>query len=161
MINANGILKNVVQKHKMQLKPTLNINIEEFKQMETLNLKLHKQVEEIQKLENVELPKLEKELTNIGGFFKGKQKRILQQEIESCKEAINIGKEHLQKMVQEQGHKSVETFLKIYSEAKEIVKQWEKGKYTKKESIIEKLKILEKEANLYQQNIEYYKEIER
>ncbi len=72
MINANGILKNVVQKHKMQLKPTLNINIEEFKQMETLNLKLHKQVEEIQKLENVELPKLEKELTNIGGFFKGK-----------------------------------------------------------------------------------------
>ncbi len=45
--------------------------------------------------------------------------------------------------------------------AKEIVKQWEKGKYTKKESIIEKLKILEKEANLYQQNIEYYKEIER
>ncbi len=104
MINANGILKNVVQKHKMQLKPTLNINIEEFKQMETLNLKLHKQVEEIQKLENVELPKLEKELTNIGGFFKGKQKRILQQEIESCKEAINIGKENLQKMVQEQGH---------------------------------------------------------
>ena len=61
-------------------------------------------------------------------------------------------------MVQEQGHKSVETFLKIYSQAKEIVKQ---GKYTKKESIIEKLKILEKEANLYQQNIEYYKEIER
>ena len=64
-------------------------------------------------------------------------------------------------MVQEQGYKSVETFLNIYSEAKEIVKQWEKGKYTKKESIIEKLKILEKEANLYQQNIEYYKEIER
>ena len=128
MINANGILKNVVQKHKMQLKPTLNINIEEFKQMETLNLKLHKQVEEIQKLENVELPKLEKELTNIGGFFKGKQKRILQQEIESCKEAINIGKENLQKMVQEQGHKSVETFLKLYSESKKVVERWKKRK---------------------------------
>ena len=161
MINANAILKDVIQKHKMQLKPTLNVDIEEFNKMETLNLKLHRQVEEIQKLENVELPNLEKELRNIKGFFKGKQKRILQQEIESCKEAINIGKENLQKMVQEQGHKSVETFLKIYSEAKEIVKQWEKGKYTKKESIIEKLKILEKEANLYQQNIEYYKEIER
>ena len=50
----------------MQLKPTLNVDIEEFKKMETLNLKLHKQVEEIQKLD--------KELKNIRGFFKGKQK---------------------------------------------------------------------------------------
>ena len=74
----------------MQLKPTLNVDIEEFNKMETLNLKLHRQVEEIQKLENVELPKLEKELRNIKGFFKGKQKRLLQQEIESCKKNIKI-----------------------------------------------------------------------
>ena len=66
----------------MQLKPTLNVDIEEFKKMETLNLKLHKQVEEIQKLE--------KELKNIRGFFKGKQKWILHQEIESCKKNIKI-----------------------------------------------------------------------
>ena len=50
--------------------------------MEALNLKLHKQVEEIQKLE--------KELKNIRGFFKGKQKWILHQEIESCKKNIKI-----------------------------------------------------------------------
>ncbi|MCI8628607.1 MAG: hypothetical protein HFE57_03705 [Firmicutes bacterium] len=129
--------------------------------METLNLKLHKQVEEIQKLENVELPKLEKELKNIRGFFKGKQKRILQQEIESCKEAINIGKENLQKMVQEQGYKSVETFLKLYSESKKVVEQWKKEKYAKKESIIEKLKELERKANVYEQTIEQHKDIER
>lgn len=137
----------------MQLKPTLNVDIEEFKKMETLNLKLHKQVEEIQKLE--------KELKNIRGFFKGKQKRILQQEIESCKEAINIGKENLQKMVQEQGYKSVETFLKLYSESKKVVEQWKKEKYAKKESIIEKLKELERKANVYEQTIEQHKDIER
>ena len=58
----------------MQLKPTLNVDIEQFNKMEALNLKLHIQVEEIQKLENIELPKLEEKLKNIRGFFKGKQK---------------------------------------------------------------------------------------
>ena len=50
--------------------------------MEALNLKLHRQVEEIEKLENVELPNLEKELKNIRGLFKRKQKRVLQQQKE-------------------------------------------------------------------------------
>jgi len=161
MINANSILKEVVQKHKMQLKPTLNVYIEEFNKMEALNLKLHRYVEEIQKLENVELPNLEKELKNIRGFFKGKQKGILQQEIENCNENINVGKENLQKIVQEQGYKDVETFLKIYSKSKKIVERWKKEKYAKKESIIEKLKELKKEASLYKQNIKQYKSRER
>ena len=126
MINANSILKNTIKKYKMQLNPTLNIDIKEFKQMEALRLKLHRQVEEIQKLENVELPKLEKELKNIKGFFKGKQKKLLQQEIEDCKKNINSGKENLQRMVQEQSYKDVETFLKVYSEAKKVIIQWKK-----------------------------------
>lgn len=145
----------------MQLKPTFNVDIEEFKKMEVLKLKLHRQVEEIQKLENVELPKLEKELKKVKGFFKGKHKRLLQQEIEDCKETINIGKENLQKMVQGQGYKNVEAFLKVYSESKKVVEQWKKEKCPKKESIIEKLKVLEQEANLYKQNIEYHKNVER
>ena len=160
MINANSILKNTIKKYKMQLNPTLNIDIKEFKQMEALRLKLHRQVEEIQKLENVELPKLEKELKNIKGFFKGKQKKLLQQEIEDCKKNINSGKENLQRMVQEQSYKDVETFLKVNSEAKKVIIQWKKEKYTKKESVIEKLKALEQKANLYHKNIEYHKNAE-
>ena len=161
MINANAILKYVVKKHKMQLKPTLNVDIEKFKKMETLNLKLHRQVEEIQKLENVELPKLEKELKNIRGFFKGKQKRLLQQEIESCKKNINIGKGNLQEMVHKQGYKDIEIFLKVYFESERATEQWKKEKHTEKESIIEKLKELKKEASLYKQNIKQYKSRER
>ena len=161
MINANAILKDVIQKHKMQLKPTLNVDIEEFKKMEILNLKLHRQVEEIQKLENVELPKLEKELKNIRGFFKGKQKKLLQQEIEDYKKNINAGKENLQKMVHQQAYKDVETFLKVYSESKKVIEQWKKEKYMKKESVIKKLKELEKEASLYQERIGWHRNIER
>ena len=161
MINANAILNDVVKKHKMQLKPTLNVDIEQFKKMEALNLKLHRQVEEIQKLENVELPNLEKELKNIRGFFKGKQKRILQQEIEKCKKSINADKENLRKMVRQQGYKDIETFLKVYSESKKIIEQWKKEKYMKKESIIKKLKELEKGASLYQERIGWHRNIER
>ena len=161
IVNANDILKDVVKKHKMQLKPTLNVDIEQFNKMEALNLKLHIQVEEIQKLENIELPKLEEKLKNIRGFFKGKQKRILQKEIEKCKETISASKENLQKMVHQQGYKDVETFLKLYSESKKVVEQWKKEKYAKKESIIEKLKELERKANVYEQTIEQHKDIER
>ena len=161
MINANAILNDVVKKHKMQLKPTLNVDIEEFKKMETLNLKLHKQVEEIQRLENVELPNLEKELKNLKGFFMWKQKRILQQEIENCKKNINVGKKNLQKMVYQQGYKDIETFLKVYSENKKAVEQWKKEEYTEKESVVKRLKKLKKETNLYKQNIERHKNIAR
>lgn len=79
VVNANDILKNVIKKHKIQLKPKLNIDIAEFRKMQDLNQRLHNQLKEIQKLENIELPKLEDELKNIKGFFKGKQKKILQQ----------------------------------------------------------------------------------
>ena len=129
--------------------------------MEALNLKLHRQIEEIEKLENVELPNLEKELKNIRGLFKGKQKRILQQEIENCKKNINAGKENLQKIVQEQGYRDVETFLKVYSENKKVVEQWKKEKYVRKESIIQKLKELEQRTNAHKSNIEYQKNKER
>ena len=129
--------------------------------MEALNLKLHRQVEEIEKLENVELPNLEKELKNIRGFFKGKQKRILQQGIENCKKNINAGKENLQRMVHQQSYKSVETFLKVYSESKKVVEQWKKEKYVRKESIIQKLKELEQRTNAHKSNIEYQKNRER
>ena len=129
--------------------------------MEALNLKLHRQVEEIEKLENVELPNLEKELKNIRGLFKGKQKRILQQGIENCKKNINAGKENLQRMVHQQSYKSVETFLKVYSESKKVVEQWKKEKYVRKESIIQKLKKLEERTNAHKSNIEYQKNRER
>lgn len=161
VVNANGILNDLVKEYKMQLKPALNVDIEEFKQMEALKLKLHRQVEEIRKLENVELAKLEKELKNIKGFFKGKQKRILQQEIEDCKENININKENLQKIVQQQGYKDVETFLKVYFESKKAIEEWKKEKYIKKESIVKKLRELEQKVSLYKQTMEQYKNIER
>lgn len=109
----------------------------------------------------IHIAKLEDELKNIKGFFKGKQKRILQQEIENCQKDINVAKENLHKIVQQKGYKDVESFLKIYSEARKMIEQWKKEKHTKKESIIEKLKELEGKANLYQQNIEQHRKLER
>ena len=64
-------------------------------------------------------------------------------------------------MVHEQGYKDIETFLKVYSESKKIIEQWKKEKYMKKESIIKKLKELEKGASLYQERIGWHRNIER
>ena len=41
MINVNAILKYVVKKHKMQLKPTLNVDIEKFKKIDRKSTRLN------------------------------------------------------------------------------------------------------------------------
>jgi hypothetical protein len=39
-------------------------------------------------------------------------------------------------MVQEQGYKSVETFLKLYSESKKVVERWKKKKNILKKKVL-------------------------
>ena len=42
-----------------------------------------------------------------------------------------------------------------------MVEQWKKEKCTKKESVIEKLKVLEQQKSLYKGSVERHKNIER
>ncbi|MDO4943014.1 MAG: hypothetical protein Q4E73_09315 [Lachnospiraceae bacterium] len=56
----------------MPQKSKLEIDIEEFRQMEQVKEELDRQLALINHTEHVELPELEKDLQNIKGLFKGK-----------------------------------------------------------------------------------------
>lgn len=71
---AVKFLMEYIQKMRIPPKPKLEIDIQEFKQMENLKYRLDNQLKAIRQAESVELPRLEKELQNITGFFKGKER---------------------------------------------------------------------------------------
>lgn len=73
----------------MPPKPKLKMDIEEFRQMQKVKEKLDKQIALIQHTENVELSKLEENLQNIKGLFKGKEKKTAQDKIDQCKKRLS------------------------------------------------------------------------
>ena len=93
-----------IQKLRIPQKPKLEIDIQEFKQMENLKYRLDNQLKAIWQAESVELSRLEKELQNITGFFKGKEKREAQAKIDNCKKRIVKMKNQLKQIVKESGY---------------------------------------------------------
>lgn len=75
---------------------------------------MDKQIGAIWQVENVELPKLEKNLQNITGFFKGKERKEAQRKLDVCKERISNMKEELHRIVKGSGYPSVQKFMDGY-----------------------------------------------
>lgn len=132
LTTAVRFLTEYVRKIQMPPKPKLKIDIEEFRQMQKVKEKLDKQISLIRHTENVELPKLEKNLQNIKGLFKGKEKKATQDKIDQCKKRLSGQKDQLKKIVRESGYATVKSFMENYDRAYEIVaecqrelRQWE------------------------------------
>ena len=120
--------------------------------MENLKYRLYNQLKAIRQAESVELPRLEKELQNITGFFKGEEKREAQTKIDNCKKRIVKMKDQLKQIVKESGYSTVKEFLKNYNKAYEIVAEYkeelrlwklktgkEQSKQEQRESVLERL----------------------
>lgn len=80
----------------------------------------------IRHIENVELPKLEKNLQDIKGLFKGKEKKAAQDKIDQCKKRLSGQKDQLKKIVRESGYATVKSFIENYNRAYGIVTEYQK-----------------------------------
>lgn len=123
---AIRFLTEYVRKIHMPPKPKLKIDIEEFRQMQRVKEKLDKQVVLIQHTENVELPKLEENLQDIKGLFKGKEKKAAQDKIDQCKKRLSGQKDQLKKIVRESGYVTVKSFMENYDRAYGIVAEYQR-----------------------------------
>lgn len=166
---AIRFLAEYVRKLQMPPKPKLKIDIEEFKQMQKVKEKLDKQTALIRHTENVELPKLEKNLQDIKGLFKGKEKKAAQDKIDQCKKRLSGQKDQLKKIVRESGYVSVKSFMENYDRAYGIVaeyqrelKMWEQQTGEGKEDMKqEKEKQKESVRVKLKRNVQLVKERER
>ena len=68
-----------------------------------------------------------KELSEIKGWFKGRKKKELQEEIDDLTSQIRNMKDYLPKSVQKVGYRSVQEFLKDFKTAKSEYSQYQKA----------------------------------
>ena len=66
----------------MPPKPVLNMDMDEFRTMQTLMLKVQKQAKAIKKIQEVTLPNLRQQLAETTGIFKGKERKSLEKQIQ-------------------------------------------------------------------------------
>ena len=105
--------------------PVVN-DIEEFKKMDQVKEKLNRQLALIHQTEVVELPRLEKNLENIKGLFKGKEKKVAQTKINQCKKRMAKQKEELKRIVKESGYATVKSFMDNYNKTYVLIMEYQK-----------------------------------
>ena len=161
---AKEILQVLIRETELPPKPVLSVDMAEYRTMQKLMGKVQDEARTIRHMENVELPKLEKQLAETTGLFKGKERKGLSAQIEHMQREIERRKDKIPGILKEDGYPDAQAFMRTYNKATELVEQynrdlaaWEqqvngKGKARpeqkppERESIRKKLRDLEAEA---------------
>lgn len=153
---ATICLKALISKWKVPPKPTMKVNMIEFRKMQNIKLKLEQQIEAIRQTEKNEIPKLQEELNNSKGIFKSKERKAAEVKLANAEERLISMKAYLNTIVSNSGFKTVHGFMQVYISAEKEVVRYQKAveqyvarggqKPPEEESIRETLRRLSKEA---------------
>ena len=159
---AKEILQVLIRETEIPPKPTLSVDMAKYRKMQKLMGKVQDEARAIKQLMHVELPKLENQLSETTGLFKGKERKALQEKIAGVQQEIDRRMDRLPGILKEDGYPDVQAFKRTYDAATALVEQynrdlatWErqvKGekqpqqKPPEKESIRKKLRDMEAEA---------------
>lgn len=159
---AREILMGLIRETEVPPKPVLSVDMAEYRKMQKLMAKVQDEAREVKQLMHGELPKLEKQLAETTGLFKGKERKVLQEKIAGVKQEIDRRMDRLPGILKEDGYPDVQAFKRLYDEATLLVEQynrdlsaWERQVHGRqhpqqappeKESIRKKLRDMEAEA---------------
>ena len=130
---AKEFLQAIIREKDMPPKPVLNMDMDEFRTMQTLMLKVQKQAKAIKKIQEVTLPNLRQQLAETTGIFKGKDRKALEKQIseyEGERDEISWAAELAEKLdkipdiLKDDGYPDVQAFMKTYRKAEAIVTQY-------------------------------------
>lgn len=159
---AKEILMGLIRETEVPPKPTLSVDMAEYRKMQKLMVKVQDEARAVKQLMHGELPKLEKQLAETTGLFKGKERKALQEKIAGVQQEIDRRMDRLPGIMKEDGYPDVQAFKRLYDEATILVEQynrdlaaWERQIHgepqpqqapPEKESIRKKLRDMEAEA---------------
>ncbi|MFR7590073.1 MAG: MobA/MobL family protein [Longibaculum sp.] len=123
---AKDFLQNLIREQDMPPKPTLNINMTEFRIMQQLMIRVQDSAKEIKHLQNRVLPKLKQELKDTTGLFKGKERKALAEKIRQTEEEISDKLDKLPDILKEDGYPDVQAFMATYREMEGVVERYER-----------------------------------
>ena len=89
----------------MPPKPTLDIDMAEFRHMRSLMIKAQEGAKEIRHLQNDVLPKLKARLADIKGLFKGKERKSLSEQTQRTEQEIASKLDKLPDILKEDGYR--------------------------------------------------------
>ena len=123
---AREFLQNLIRQTTLPPKPELDINFEEFREMQVTDFFLRRTVQEVRETEEVTLPKLEAKRSEIKGLFKGKERKALDKEIADLQKAIQKKKDSISANVKAEGYPDAQAFFTAYRKAEVVVKKYKK-----------------------------------
>ena len=121
---AKEFLQAIIREKDMPPKPVLNMDMDEFRTMQTLMLKVQKQAKAIKKIQEVTLPNLRQQLAETTGIFKGKERKALEKQIQQIEAELDEKLDKLPDILTDDGYPDVQAFMKTYRKAEAIVTQY-------------------------------------
>ena len=121
---ARELLQNLIRQHDMPPKPTLDIDMTEFRHMRSLMIKAQEGAKEIRHLQDAVLPKLKAQLAEAKGIFKGRERKALEAQIQQTETEISEKLASLPDVLKEDGYPDVQAFMATYRKAEAVVEQY-------------------------------------
>ena len=156
---AKDFLQEAIFKFKLPPRPVPKVDLQEWKDMQKVMEKLQKQSQEI-KCTQKDISSLKKQLSELRGLFKGKERKSLEGRIELLEDLEKRLHKSLEQIVKREGYPNVQAFQKVYNKAEELIieyneelRAWKNQTEQKKEKPLEqprKASVLEK-LHRYQQ----------
>ena len=121
---AKDLLQNLIRQQSMPPKPTLDIDMAEFRHMRNLMIKLQDKAKEIKHLQDKVLPELKQQLAETKGIFKGKERKALEIQIQQTEREIADKLDKIPDTLKADGYPDVQVFMATYRKAEPVVDQY-------------------------------------
>ena len=121
---AKDFLQSLIREQSMPPKPTLDIDISEFRHMRSLMIKVQDRAKEIKHLQNNVLPKLQQQLAETKGIFKGKERKELESKIQQVEQKISKMLDELPDILKADGYPDVQAFMATFRKMEGVVEQY-------------------------------------
>ena len=121
---AKDFLQNLIREKDMPPKPTLDIDISEFRHMHNLMIKLQDKAKEIKYLQDKVLPDLKQQLAETKGIFKGKERKSLEAQIQQTEREIAEKLDKIPDTLKSDGYPDVQAFMDTFRKMEGVVEQY-------------------------------------
>lgn len=123
---AKEFLQSLIRQQDMPKRPTLSIDMAEFRAMQKLMIKVQDKAKAIKHLQEKVLPELERTLSENTGLFKGKERKALTEQIKKTEAQISKGLDEMPNVLKDEGYPDVMAFIKTYREMENVVERYER-----------------------------------
>lgn len=121
---AKDFLQNLIREKDMPPKPTLDIDMAEFRHMRNLMIKLQDKAVKIKNLQDKVLPQLKQQLADTKGLFKGKERKALEVKIKETEAEIADRLDKIPNTLKADGYPDVQIFMRTFREMESVVEQY-------------------------------------